>query len=59
MYYFTRFKFNKIAFQATVQMAANKDAVGLSRVHMYRPLRVYYMFYDGMMFGISIDNREY
>ena len=28
-------RFNKIAIQATVQMAADKEAVGLSRVHMY------------------------
>ena len=28
-------RFNKIAIQATAQMAADKEAVGLSRVHMY------------------------
>ena len=28
-------RFNKIAMQATAQMAAYKEAVGLSRVHMY------------------------
>ena len=27
--------FNKIAIQATAQMAADKEAVGLSRVHIY------------------------
>ena len=27
--------FNKIAIQARAQMAADKEAVGLSRVHMY------------------------
>ena len=27
--------FNKIAIQATAQMAADKEAVSLSRVHMY------------------------
>ena len=29
------FRFNKIAIQARAQMAADKEAVGLSRVHMY------------------------
>ena len=28
-------RFNKIAIQATAQMAADKEAVGLSSVHMY------------------------
>ena len=28
-------RFNKIAIQARAQMAADKEAVGLSRVHMY------------------------
>ena len=31
----TRFIFNKIAIQARSQMATDKKAVGLSRVHMY------------------------
>ena len=30
----TRQYFNKIAIQARAQMAADKEAVGLSRVHM-------------------------
>ena len=33
-FYLTRF-FNKIAIQARVQMAADKETVGFSRVHMY------------------------
>ena len=31
----TRRWINKIAIQATAQMAADKEALGLSRVHMY------------------------
>ena len=30
-----RTRFNKISIQATAQMAADKEAIGLSRVHMY------------------------
>ena len=32
---FNKTIFNKIAIQPTAQMAADKEAVGLSRVHMY------------------------
>ena len=31
---FRRFRFNKLAIQTTARMAADKEAVGLSRVHM-------------------------
>ena len=33
-------RLNKIAIQATAQMAADKEAVGLLRVHMYGTKRV-------------------
>ena len=32
--------FNKIAIQATAQMDANNEAVGLSGVHMYESKRI-------------------
>ena len=32
---FTHFFLNQIAIQATAQMAADKEAVGLSSVHIY------------------------
>ena len=33
-------RFGKIAIQATAQMAAVKEAVGLSRVHVYESKRI-------------------
>ena len=33
-------RFNQIAIQARAQMAADKEAVGLSRVHMYESKRI-------------------
>ena len=32
-------RFNKITVQATAQMAADNEAVGISRVHMYQSLK--------------------
>ena len=31
-------QFNKIAIQAKAQMAADKEAIGLSRVHVYKSM---------------------